>query len=271
MFGTMVTNSKLLNEDEKNIYQSYYCGLCMSLKKNFGEMSRITLNFDMTFIAIALIEIYKENYRLKNRKCGIHILKNKQVIESELIDYIADMNIIVSYYNLLDDWNDDKNIIAYSYSRFLRKKFKKLCEKYPDKILNINNNLKKLNNMEKSNIINPDESAEYCGELISELFVPYKDENYKKLKEFGKSIGKFIYIYDACVDYKKDIKHKRYNPMLKYKMSEFKDVLNLLLAECIENYKKLNISNKLIENILYSGVWTKWELGTGTNSQKRSL
>ena len=37
-------------------------------------------------------------------------------------------------------------------------------------------------------------------------------------------------------------------------------MLNLLLSDSIEKYEKLNISNKIIENILYSGIWTKYEL-----------
>jgi hypothetical protein len=32
------------------------------------------------------------------------------------------------------------------------------------------------------------------------------------------------------------------------------------MAECLENYKKLKISNNIIENILYSGIWTKYDL-----------
>jgi hypothetical protein len=260
MFGTIVTNSKLLNEKDKQFYQRSYCGLCINLGKNHGEIARITLNYDMTFIAILLMEVYKEKYKLKEKKCGIHLFKNKKIVESKMIDYVADMNIIVSYYNLIDDWKDDKNIIAYSYSKILEKEFNKVCEKYPEKILKLKKSLERLNNIEKQNIINPDEAAEYCGEFISELFVPYLDEKYDDLKKFGKSIGKFIYILDACIDYEKDIKHKKYNPLIQNNKAEFNEILNLLMAECLENYKKLKISNNIIENILYSGIWTKYDL-----------
>lgn len=60
--------------------------------------------------------------------------------------------------------------------------------------------------------------------------------------------------------FRKDIKHKRYNPLITNSKSEFDDMLNLLLSDCVEKYKNLNISNKIIENILYSGIWTKYEI-----------
>ena len=95
---------------------------------------------------------------------------------------------------------------------------------------------------------------------MGEIFVPFEDEYADKLRKFGESLGEFVYILDACIDLKKDIKHKRYNPLVTISKLEFDDMLNLLLSDSIEKYKKLNISNKIIENILYSGIWTKYEL-----------
>jgi hypothetical protein len=41
----------------------------------------------------------------------------------------------------------------------------------------------------------------------------------------------------------------------------FSAILNLLMADCTEKYKQLPIDQdkELIENILYSGVWTRYE------------
>lgn len=50
MFGYILTNPKLLNENETKYYQSCYCGLCNALGKNHKIRSKITLNYDMTFL-----------------------------------------------------------------------------------------------------------------------------------------------------------------------------------------------------------------------------
>ena len=170
------------------------------------------------------------------------------------------MNILLSYYKMIDDWKDDKNIIAISYAKLIKNSFKKVCKKYPKKAEIVNNSLKKLSKIEKKNILNPDMPAKCSGEMFGEIFSPYEDEYSEKLRNFGDSIGKFVYILDACIDLEKDIKHKKYNPLVTSSKKEFDDMLNLLLADCIEKYKQLNISNTLIENILYSGIWTKYEI-----------
>ena len=161
---------------------------------------------------------------------------------------------------MIDDWKDDKNVIAASYAKLIKKNFKRINEKYPKKCENIKGSLEKLSKIEKNNILNPDLPAKCSGELFGEIFIPCEDEYKEKLREFGEALGKFVYILDACIDLKKDIKHKRYNPLVTSSKLEFDDMLNLLLSECIQKYKKLNISNKIIENILYSGIWTKYEL-----------
>lgn len=73
--------------------------------------------------------------------------------------------------------------------------------------------------------------------MFGEVFTPYEDEFSEKLRNFGDALGRFIYILDACIDLEKDIKHKKYNPLITYSKAEFDDMLNLLLADCVENIK----------------------------------
>jgi hypothetical protein len=262
MFGYIITNSNLLNDEDKKYYQSCYCGLCKALEKEHKNISRMTLNYDMTFLIILLNEVYKDKVENKKLecKCVIHPLKKHTFIQNELINYVADMNVLLTYYNLLDDWNDDKNIAALSYTKLIQKEFDKISLKYPKKAEIIKNNLEKLSNIEKQNILKADLPAQCCGNFFGEIFSPYEDEYSLKLKKVGESIGKFIYILDACIDLKGDIKHKRYNPLIMNSKSEFDDMLNLLMSDVIKNYNELNISNTILENILYSGIWTKYEL-----------
>ena len=260
MFGNIVVNPKLLDEGSKKYYRNCYCGLCIALKEKYKNISRITLNYDMTFLIILLNEVYKEKNIELECRCITHPIKKHTYIKGKFVDYVADMNILLSYYKMIDDWKDDKNVIAASYAKLIKKNFKRINEKYPKKCENIKGSLEKLSKIEKNNILNPDLPAKCSGELFGEIFIPFEDEYKEKLREFGEALGKFVYILDACIDLKKDIKHKRYNPLVTSSKLEFDDMLNLLLSECIQKYKKLNISNKIIENILYSGIWTKYEL-----------
>lgn len=260
MLGNIVTNPNLLEDTDKRYYRECYCGLCKSLQKEHKNISRFTLNYDMTFLIVLLNEVYKENNEKLECRCMMHPVNKHTYINGIFVDYVADMNILLAYYNLLDDWQDDKNVFANCYAKLIKKSFKKICKKYPKKSEIVQNSLKELNDLETENIINPDLSAQCCGKLFGEIFAPFEDEHEEKLRNFGDSLGKFIYILDACIDFEKDIKKKRYNPLITNSKTEFDDMLNLLLADCVEKYKELNISNKIIENILYSGIWTKYEI-----------
>ena len=44
MFGYINVNSKELSDEDKKIYQSYYCGLCQRLRTGCGKKGQMLLN-----------------------------------------------------------------------------------------------------------------------------------------------------------------------------------------------------------------------------------
>ena len=60
MFGYIIVNKQELKFREFDVYQSYYCGLCQSLKERFGRRGQLTLSYDMTFVALLLSALYDE-------------------------------------------------------------------------------------------------------------------------------------------------------------------------------------------------------------------
>ena len=116
MLGNIVTNPNLLEDIDKRYYRECYCGLCKSLQKEHKNISRFTLNYDMTFLIILLNEVYKENNEKFECRCMMHLVNKHTYIKGKFVDYVADMNILLAYYNLLDDWQDDKNVFANGYA-----------------------------------------------------------------------------------------------------------------------------------------------------------
>lgn len=261
MFGYVVANMDKLTVEEKQHYRSCYCSLCKALGNRHGAITRITLTYDMTFLILFLSALYKTDNTLETERCIIHPLKPHQYWQNEIIDYAADMNVALAYYNFLDDWTDDRKMLSLCESKLFEQKVKLIAAKYPKKCAAISECLNELSEIEKSGELNPDIPANCFGKLMSEIFVLHEDEYAQNLRAFGRSLGKFIYIMDACLDLKADIKKERYNPLVTSSSEDFSDILNLLMADCTEKYKQLPINQdrKLIENILYSGVWTRYE------------
>ena len=76
----------------------------------------------------------------------------------------------------------------------------------------------------------------------------------------GHALGRFIYLADAVTDFEKDRKKHRYNPLHEEDQSGWDDFLVLAMGRCTEYYEKLPLvqDKALLDNILYSGVWTNF-------------
>lgn len=269
MFGFVNANTEALSEESKKTYSAYYCGLCNAIKRRYGEICRITLNYDLTFLAVFLSAVFGEKEEKKESLCGPHPLKKHTFLESEIIDYCADMNILMSYFKLLDDKSDDKNPFSGIGAEFLRKKVLKYENKYSKKIKIIKNYLYELNEVEKKNILVPDIPSQIFGKVMGELFSYKECNNSEILYNFGCALGEFIYIADASIDLKKDLNKQNYNPLILTPREDFPVILNMLMGECTDIYKKINITKnkEIIDNILFSGIWTKVNLYNSKNKR----
>jgi hypothetical protein len=86
-----------------------------------------------------------------------------------------------------------------------------------------------------------------------------------KLREFGESLGEFIYIMDAVIDLKKDEKKGSYNPLSALVAAgrtedDLKYILTMLIGECAARFERLPLVRDvdIMRNILYSGVWLRY-------------
>ena len=121
MFGDVVVNKPELKFREFDVYRAYYCGLCHSLSKRHGLSGQLTLSYDMTFLVILLSSLYEPEHNVTSKRCVVHPLRRQNIISSEFTDYVADMNVILSYFKCLDDWHDDRSVLKLAYSKLLKK------------------------------------------------------------------------------------------------------------------------------------------------------
>lgn len=197
----------------------------------------------------------------------IHPLEKHQVRRNSITEYVADMNILMTYYKCVDDWNDDRKVTKKIFADGIEGKVKKVISKYPDKAKAIQESLSRLNELEKENITNIDEASACFGEVMAQMTAMKDDEWKEQLQRLGYSLGKFIYILDAYEDVEDDIKKNRYNCLKEYfnkpGFDEFcGNVLRAIMADCAASFEMLPIIENaaILRNILYSGVWTRFEI-----------
>ena len=265
MFGYVTAHEPELKVKDFAKYKSYYCGLCQMLKKKYGHLGQITLTYDMTFLILLLTSLYEPETKQTKCHCKVHPVKKQTNLQNEITEYAADMNLILAYYHLKDDWIDEQKVSGFLGTCALRRRVKSAIRKYPRQIRKIQQELKKLAYYEKKNTMSIDEPAGCFGRLMAELIVYRKDHWESGLRRLAFYLGKYIYIMDAYEDLEKDKKEGNYNPLKA--MSKEKDyeekvrqILCMMLGECTAEFERLPLvlDIDILRNILYDGVWKRY-------------
>ena len=268
MFGYININQKIMTEENKNAYQAYYCGLCRRLKSNCGAKGQMLLNYDMTFLVVLLTGLYELPNESTEITCAIHPTKRRTVWMNEATDYAADMNLILAYHNLIDDWKDDKAYPKMALAKMLDKDYARIVQKYPRQAKAVEEYMRRTEEVEKRGETNLDVVAGLTGEMLGEVFCWREDEWEDELRTLGFYMGKFIYIMDAYEDYDADLQKGAYNPLVHMLAEGEEDMdtfvrllLTSMMSECAKSFERLPIllHADILRNVLYSGVWSKYE------------
>ena len=265
MFGYVTVNRSELKEEETGRYRAYYCGLCRALQKSSGRAGQVTLTYDMTFLVILLTSLYeKEPMQLRSR-CIVHPAKKHEELSNEFSEYAADMNIMLSYYNLLDDWRDDRRYIRKAAAMLLSRRVKQLVRRYPRQAAALQRYMRELLETEKNDENDLEKAACLTGELLAEIFVYTEDIWESSLRQMGMYLGKFIYLMDAFEDVDQDLESGSYNPLKGIRGREdfpelARSILMMQMAECCKAFERLplELDVGILRNILYSGVWVRF-------------
>ena len=251
---------------EFDVYHSYYCGICRELKKKYGVCGQMSLSYDMTFLAILLAGLYEPQTRRGSCKCIAHPFESHETRNNIFTEYAADMNVLFAYYKCQDDWEDEKKVWKLAYGRLLEGKTGKLKEAYAEKIRRIQLLMQDFADAERTKTADIDTLAGLFGKVMAEIMVMREDEWAENLRCLGFFLGKFIYLCDAYEDIERDIKKGLPNPLKsKYESPDFeeecKTILMMMMSECCREFEKLPILEnvEILRNILYSGVWCRYE------------
>jgi hypothetical protein len=221
----------------------------------------------MAFLALLLMSLYEPEEISGERSCMLHPVKPKPWVDNVYVRYAADMNVALAYFNARDDWEDDRKLTARAQTRVFGKHLDAIRQRYPRQCDAIAACIERLSALERENCQNPDETANCFGALMAELLVYEEDLWADTLRKMGMALGRFLYLADAAVDFCRDRKKGKFNPLLAVSSQEdwprWEEYLILAMGSCTAEFERLPLvqDKKLLDNILYSGVWCN--LGTG--------
>ena len=114
MFGYVTVNKPELKIKEYNRYKAYYCGLCKTLKKQYGFLGQVTLTYDCTFLIILLSSLYEVKTDHNVERCIAHPTTKHDLLINDISEYAADMNLALTYHKFVDDYVDDRSIKGFA-------------------------------------------------------------------------------------------------------------------------------------------------------------
>lgn len=294
MLGYVTTEKQELKMREYEIYRGYYCGVCKSIGRRYGQIPRLALSYDAAFLALVLAGMEAERDVPTKEHCIIHPVKKNTVVANPFIDYAGDVMLMLTWFNLADDVRDEQKAgskILLEMMRPLYKKIKKdrgpLCDL-------VQRHLDELSILEKQRSANLDQVCDTFAKVLEAIFLggpgnPDSDEK-RVLGRLGYHLGKWIYLMDAWDDLADNQKTGAYNPFLQRyghrpeeSLPDFQNRIrgqvewNLLV--CCEELGKtidlleINKNKGIIENIVYLGLLRRTEkaLGKEDNNDRESL
>ena len=266
MFGYLAADRGHLTPEEDARYKAAYCGLCRSLRARYGQLSGLTLNYDQCFLILLLQSLYETEESSGRSRCLAHPREEQSWWQCRFTDYAADMNIVLSFLKLRDNWEDEGSLPSLTASAGLKTGYEKAAGDYPRQCGQIQRSLEALHRFEAENRADPDGAAETFAEMMAEVFVVQEDRWADTLRQFGAALGRSLYILDASMDLEKDALRNSYNPFrrcygLDGNGERFRGILRMLMGETLFYFDKLPLVTDagILKNILCIGFWKEFD------------
>lgn len=216
MFGYVRPALSQLPEEEQAAYRGAYCGLCHAMGRRHGFWSRMTLNYDFTFLAI-LFSVEGEAC-WEERRCPVHPLQKKRdCLCGVPLERAADTSILLTWYKLQDDVMD-KGFFAGLPARllwwFFRRPARRARAACPAFAQQVEEGLAQLSQLEAARCAQLDRTADAFARILKAAAPPDLGERDRRVMEqLLYHLGRWIYLVDAWDDLAEDRAAGRYNPL----------------------------------------------------------
>ena len=275
MFGYVKLFKPTITMGEYEMYKGIYCTLCKRLGKRYGVLSRFTLSYDMTFLALLQMALSEQDADFCPSRCSFNPTKRcLKAQNTDAIDRAADIGTILAYYKLRDTLADEglgKKIGAWCALPFAKAAHKKAKKNVPHIDEAVAAMMTAQARVEAEATDSIDRAAEPFALMLQTLAggIAADDTQKRVLERFGYCLGRWVYLMDAVDDLQKDLDKGRYNPYILSRRLQKGDAdgvkqardyslftLNACLAECKAAYDLLEIRrfDGILRNILEEGM-----------------
>ena len=265
MFGYIRAEKEELKMREYEIYRGVYCSLCKRLGKSYGFLSRMTLSYDFTFLALLDISLKQGCTAFVPGRCAFNPAKRCNYLkDGGELDFSAATAMIMLYYKIADDIKDEngfKKFSAMLIKPLFSRAHKKAAAAFPQIEKYVSDYMESQNKLEMENTKSVDMAAEPTAKVMANILMFLSEDEAQKraLSRLGYCLGRYIYLLDAACDLKDDIKSGSYNVLrnIKGDIKEYiSSQLYISINEAAKAFELVSIKKHkpILGNIIYLGL-----------------
>ena len=270
LFGYVKCYTPELRLREYEYYRGVYCGLCKSMGRCTGCVSRLALSYDLVFLALARMALTRENPKIEAGRCLLHPFRRRPVCVSCCsIDYAVYAAAVLEYYKLDDDLHDThgagkaKLIVLKPVISHVKKLAEKSYGKMEDLDSAVSAKLVRIRELEQKDNVTADELADLSGEILADVFECGLSGSAARIsREIGYHVGRWVYLIDAVDDYNRDIRRGEFSPFRNTGLPSDEAICAALTSEMAATETAVGLLpddcgaeiSELIKNILYLGT-----------------
>lgn len=214
MFGYVRYDYPNLYIKDLMLYKALYCGLCKSIGASCGQMARVGLTYDFTFLSALLHNMTGTDITVEKQNCFEHCFKKRPIAKvDELTKELGALNTVMLYYKLTDDIVDGGK--GRGKRIWFKKGYKRAKKQYPALVEIVERYMTEQSKTEQAKTPSPDAAADPSACMMREISIYFlKERATEATGELFYELGKWVYLIDALDDYDKDLKKKNYNPFV---------------------------------------------------------
>lgn len=263
MFGYVRPFRPELKCRDFDLYRATYCGLCRCLRRRYGLIAPMLLNFDFTFLALLLWEP-EDRFTPCRGRCHANPLRKLSMCpDSPALELAADESVVLACWKLRDSVQDEgfwRGLPARALSWLLRPAFRKAARRCPEFDKTVRSCLAELAKLEREECPSLDRPADAFARLLQSA-APQEGTRGRVLSQLLYHLGRWIYLADARDDLEEDKLSSRYNPVAaRYGRSGDDEALRLTMDHSLElmgaalQLGDFGCRTPLLENIVYLGL-----------------
>ncbi|MGI6737592.1 MAG: DUF5685 family protein [Anaerovoracaceae bacterium] len=286
MLGYITADKPELKLKDYEVYRAYYCGVCKSIGRRWGQLPRAVLSYDAAFLALLLAGAADEDRSLTHERCPVHPLQRRSIAHGGAVDYSADVMLLLAWNKLDDDVRDEGSLRARTARQLSRRLYRRLRRAHPALTEQIEARLRELAAVEAAGSEDLDAAGDVFGRLMAALFTGFDAarESERALAQIGYQLGRWIYLMDAWDDLGDNMQSGAYNPLLRryhWRAPESQEDFRLRVHDETEKYllfylaelgKAVDLlairrNRDIIENVVYLGLLRRTEQALGKENE----